>query len=153
MQWRRRRIVIHVAWGKAVGRRGSSATSTALSAHRRFVFFVHILLHQMQKDQVILLRHKVRSQKNKRYYLGIFPKRQTPPPPPPFGNPLSKKIFSVYFAFQDHRNIFGFQQNVKNLPIFLHLLLGIGDPPLPDFPNSQNSHFFLRNERNQINLR
>ena len=57
MQWRRRRIVIHVAWGKAVARRGSSATSTALSAHRRFVFFVHILLHQMQKALVILLKH------------------------------------------------------------------------------------------------
>ena len=33
---------------------------------------------------------KVRSQKKKRYYLGIFPKRRPPPPPPPFGNPLSK---------------------------------------------------------------
>ena len=36
--------MIHVAWGKAVGRRGSSATSTALSAHRRFVFFVHMYI-------------------------------------------------------------------------------------------------------------
>ena len=41
---------------------------------------------------------KVRSQKKKRNYLGIFPKRRTPPPPT-FGNPLSKKNFSVYFAF------------------------------------------------------
>ena len=31
--------------------------------------------------------------KKTRYYLGIFPKRQTPPPPPPFGNPLSKIFF------------------------------------------------------------
>ena len=49
--------MIHVAWGKAVARRGSSATGTALSAHRRFAFFVHILLHQMQKALVILLKH------------------------------------------------------------------------------------------------
>ena len=37
--------------------------------------------------------------------------------------------------FKEH---FGFHQKVKILPIFLHLLLGIGDPPpplrLPKFP-------------------
>ena len=49
--------------------------------------------------------------KKKRHYLGIFPKRRTPPPP--FGNPLSKHFFSVYFAFYALRNIFGFHQKVK----------------------------------------
>ena len=50
--------MIHVAWGKAVARRGSSATSTALSAHRRFVFFVYTYIAAANaKDLVILLKH------------------------------------------------------------------------------------------------
>ena len=43
---------------------------------------------------------KVRSQKKKTILFGNFSQTSgPPPPPPPFGNPLSKKIFSVYFAF------------------------------------------------------
>ena len=68
-----------------------------------------------------------RSQKKLRDYLGIFPKWRTPHPP--FWEPLIKKKYIVYFAFQALRNIFGFHQKVKILPLFLHLLLGIGDPP------------------------
>ena len=66
---------------------------------------------------------------------------------------LIKKNVIVYFAFSTLRNIFGFHQKVKILPIFLHLLLGIGDPPPTHFPNSQNSVFSPRNERNQMNFR
>ena len=36
---------------------------------------------------------KVRSQKKKRYYLGIFPKRR---PPPPFWEPLIQKKILVF---------------------------------------------------------
>ena len=38
---------------------------------------------------------KVRSQKKKRHYLGIFPKRR-PPPTPPFWEPLIQKKILVF---------------------------------------------------------
>ena len=78
-------------------------------------------------------------QKKKRENVGIFPKWGTPPPSPLFGNDtFVKKKIMVYFAFQDLRNIFGFQKNVHFWVVLWFVEVGSGDPPPPQ---AKNSHF------------
>ena len=69
-------------------------------------------------------------------------------PPPPFGNPLLKKNISFILHFRPLGTFLVFNKKL----LFFHFLLGIGAPP-PHFPNTQNSGFFLQNERNQMNFR
>ena len=75
-----------------------------------------------------------------------------PPPIPPFWEPLIReKKLSFILHFRPLGTFLVFTKKVKILPLFLHLLLGIGDPPpLPKFPKLR---FFPRNERNQMNFR
>ena len=58
-------------------------------------------------------------------------------PPPPFWEPLIKKKILFILHFRPLGTFLGFHQKINILPIFLHLLLGKGDPPplpLPKFP-------------------
>ena len=84
------------------------------------------------------------------------------PPSPQFGNPMFvRKKIMVYFAFQDLRNIFGFQKNVHFWVVLWFVEVGTGDPTPPrkrKIPTlSRFVIFFLQNEhsgtQNKINLK
>ena len=95
--------------------------------------------------------------------MGIFPKSGTPPPLPPVWEPhvCEEEKNMVYFAFQDLRNIFGFQKNVHFWVVLWFVEVGTGDPTPPlkrKIPTlSRFVIFFLQNEhsgtQNKINLK
>ena len=79
-----------------------------------------------------------------------------------FGNPMFvREKNMVYFAFQDLRNIFGFQKNVHFWVVLWFVEVGTGDPTPPlkrKIPTlSRFVIFFLQNEhsgtQNKINLK
>ena len=51
-----------------------------------FLIIICLFSFFFGEGSVMLIRYAVK--RKKRYYLGIFPKRQTPPPTPPFWEPL-----------------------------------------------------------------
>ena len=82
----------------------------------------HLLKHTSLERITFVLRDAFR--KKLRCYLGIFPKWRTPHPL--FWEPLIKKL-SFILHFRALGTFLTFHQKVKILPIFLYLLLGIGD--------------------------
>ena len=89
----------------------------------------------------------------------FFPSRG--PPLPVWEPHVCEKKNMVYFAFQDLRNIFGFQKNVHFWVVLWFVEVGTGDPTPPrkrKIPTlSRFVIFFLQNEhsgtQNKINLK
>ena len=92
---------------------------TAYSAYRAYTTQVHF-----QKKNDIIWE--------------FFPNVGPPPHPPPFGNPFSKKNFSVYFAFQNLRSIFVLQKKIIFQVVFYCQFWEQGTPPpfWEKFPNN-----------------
>ena len=85
---------------------------------------------------------KGRSPKEKTGKWGNFSQVGDPPPLPPVWEwHVCEKKIMVYFAFQDHRNIFGFYKNVHFWVVLWFVEVGTGDPTPP--PQAKNSHFIL----------
>ena len=61
--------------------------------------------------------------------MGIF--IQVGDPPPVWEPHVCEKKYMVYFAFQDLRNIFGFQKNVTFWVVLWLVKVGMDDPPNP----------------------
>ena len=108
---------------------------------------------------IVFLKGRLQQTKNGKMW-EFFPSRG-PPLHPVWEPHVCEKKYMVYFAFQDLRNIFGFQKNVHFWVVLWFVEVGTGDPTPPlkrKIPTlSRFVIFFLQNEhsgtQNKINLK